>query len=353
MAFLTINNVSIKGISACVPVKVEENIDLKLFIRAGEAEKVIASTGIQRKRILKPNQTASDLCAAAAERLIHDLNWNKNEIDILIFVSPARDYILPPTSCILQDRLGLSEACHTLDIPSGCPGWIQGLNVLAALMANGDARRGLLLTGDSPTLVNSPKDKETRPLFGDAGTATALEFTPNTSTPINFLFETDGKKFKAIFIEDGGCRNPVTEDSLKEFEYAPNVIRRKIDCKLDGMEVFAFGLAKVHTGVVKLMERFGIDDNNVDCYLFHQANLYMNEKIRKKLKINPEKVPYSLQNFGNTSSASIPLTIVTQRRKEYRENKLNSVACSFGTGLNLCSCYFTTDSIICPELIEY
>jgi 3-oxoacyl-[acyl-carrier-protein] synthase-3 len=352
MAFLTVNNISIKGISACVPAKVEENIDLKLFLRAGEAEKVIASTGIQRKRIIAPNQTASDLCVVAAEKLIADLNWDKNEIDILIFVSSARDYILPPTSCILQDRLGLSENCHTLDIPSGCPGWIQGINVLAALMANGDVRRGLLLVGDSPTLVNSPKDKETRPLFGDAGTATALEYSPN-STPINFLFETDGKKFEAIYIEDGGCRNPITADSLKEIEYAPNVIRRKIDCKLDGMEVFAFGLAKVHAGVIKLMEHFGIVDDNVDFYLFHQANLYMNEKIRKKLKIDPVKVPYSLQNFGNTSSASIPLTIVTQCREKYNNKKLNNVACSFGTGLNLCSCYFTTDFITCPELIEY
>ncbi|MDR1486181.1 MAG: ketoacyl-ACP synthase III [Planctomycetaceae bacterium] len=352
MAFLTINNVSIRGISACVPVQVEENIDLPLFLRAGEAEKVIASTGIQRKRILAPNQTASDLCVAAAEKLIAELKWDKNEIDVLIFVSSARDYILPPTSSILQDTLGLSENVHTLDIPSGCPGWVQGLNVLAALMANGDARRGLILAGDSPTLVNSPKDKETRPLFSDAGTATALEFSPN-STPMNFLFETDGKKFKAIFIEDGGTRNPVNIESLREIEYAPNVIRKKINCKLDGMEVFAFGLAKVHTGVIKLMEHFGIVDNNVDFYLFHQANLYMNEKIRKKLKIDPAKVPYSLQNFGNTSGASIPLTIVAQCRAEYGGRKLSSVACSFGAGLNLCSCYFTTDSIVCPELIEY
>ncbi|MDR1480272.1 MAG: ketoacyl-ACP synthase III [Planctomycetaceae bacterium] len=349
---MTTNNVSIKGISACVPAKVEENIDLPLFLRAGEAEKVIASTGIERKRILAPNQIASDLCVVAAEKLIADLGWGKDEIDILIFVSPARDYIIPPTSSILQDRLGLSENCHTLDIPSGCPGWIQGLNVLAALLANGDARRGLVLAGDSPTLVNSPKDKETRPLFGDAGTATALEYSPNT-TPIRFLFETDGKKYKAIFIEDGGYRNPINAESLKEIEYAPNVVRRKIDCKLDGMEVFAFGLSRVHMGIVKLMERFGIEDNDVNYYLFHQANLYMNEKIRKKLKIDPAKVPYCLRDFGNTSCASIPLTVITQRREEYVDEKLSSVACSFGTGLTLCSCYFSTDSLVCPELLEY
>ncbi|MDR2169557.1 MAG: ketoacyl-ACP synthase III [Planctomycetaceae bacterium] len=352
MAFLTTNNVAIKGISACVPFKVEENIDLHLFLRSGEAEKVIASTGIQRKRILSPNQTASDLCVVAAERLISELRWEKSDIDILIFVSVARDYIMPPTSSILQDKLGLSESCHTLDIPTGCPGWVQGLNVLAALLASGDVRRGLLLAGDAPTLLNSPKDKETRPLFGDAGSATALEYTPNAE-PMQFIFETDGKKFKSIFIEDGGCRNPLTAASLEEIEFAPNVIRRKIDCKLDGMEVFAFGLAKVHAGVIKLMERFAISDVDVDYYLFHQANLYMNEKIRKKLKIDPVKVPYSLQNFGNTSCASIPLTIVTQCRQNFAEKKLNNIACSFGTGLNLCGCHFITNSIVCPELLEY
>ncbi|MDR1924753.1 MAG: ketoacyl-ACP synthase III [Planctomycetaceae bacterium] len=352
MAFLTTGNVAIRGIAACVPELVEENIDLPLFLRAGEAEKVIASTGISRKRILKKGQTTSDLCAKSAEKLLSDLNWDNNTIDALIFVSPARDYIIPPTSSILQDKLGLSDDCYTFDIPSGCPGWIQGINVLASLISNGDIKRGLVLAGDAPTLLNSPKDKETRPLFGDAGTATALEFSPNAA-PFHFLFGTDGKKYKAIFTEDGGCRNPVNEESLREIEYAPNVIRRKIDCKLDGMEVFAFGLAKVPSSVVRIMERFNISDNQIDYYLFHQANLYMNEKIRKKLKIDPSKVPYSLRDFGNTSCASIPLTIVTQRREDYTKNNLNSLACSFGTGLNLCSFYFTTSNIVCPELIEF
>lgn len=351
MAFISIDNVKIKGLSACVPSTIEENANLKLF-KAGEAERIISSTGIARKRVVETGVTTSDLCVKAAEKLITDLGWDRGTIDCLVFVSSSRDYITPPTSCILQDRLQLKEECYAIDIPCGCPGWLYGLNVISSLLSHGDMKRGLLLVGDTSTTLNSPKDKETRPLFGDAGTVTALEFTPGAEQ-LNFMFATDGKSYDAIITRDGGSRNPVTEESLKEIEYGPNIVRRGVDCKIDGMAVFIFGLSKVPSCVKALMEHYNIIDEEVDLYLFHQANRYMNEKIRKKLKIDERKVPYSLTDFGNTSCASIPLTAVTQSRQLLIEKDNTIIACAFGVGLSWGSCKLNIDKIVCPELIEY
>ncbi len=351
MAFISVENVEIRGISACVPSQIEENRELSLF-KEGEAQRVIDSTGIERKRVVPEGVTASDLCVKAAERLLDEMRWERESIDCLVFVSSSRDYITPPTSCILQDRLGLKEGCYTLDIPCGCPGWLYGLNVISLLLAGGFMKRGLLLVGDTSTTLNSPKDKETRPLFGDAGTATALEFSEGAA-PMHFTFSTDGKRYQAIYTRDGGSRYPVTEDSLKEVEYAPSVIRRGVDCRIDGMGVFIFGISKAPACVRELMEHYAIADEEVDLYLFHQANKYMNEKIRKKLKIAEEKVPYSMGDFGNTSCASIPLTAVYRCRERFSKGKNNVIACAFGVGLSWGSCNFSVRGIVCPEMIEY
>lgn len=154
MANLSIGGIEIAGIVACVPPDVEENISLSFF-EDGEAEKVIASTGIERRHIADKSTTAGDLCFKAAEKLIAGLEWNKDEIDCLIFVSQTPDYILPPTSCILQGRLGLSQTCYTIDISYGCPGWVYGLSVIASLMSSGCMKKGLLLVGDTPSKFKS------------------------------------------------------------------------------------------------------------------------------------------------------------------------------------------------------
>ena len=159
MANLSIGGIEIAGIVACVPPDVEENISLSFF-EDGEAEKVIASTGIERRHIADKSTTAGDLCFKAAEKLIAGLEWNKDEIDCLIFVSQTPDYILPPTSCILQGRLGLSQTCYTIDISYGCPGWVYGLSVIASLMSSGCMKKGLLLVGDTPQNLNQEMIKQ-------------------------------------------------------------------------------------------------------------------------------------------------------------------------------------------------
>lgn len=351
MAFQEFKTVQIDGISACVPANIEENAGLDLFANHEEYEKFVATTGIERRRVVTEGVCSSDLCLAAAEKLIAELNWDKNNIDCLIFVSQTPDYKLPATSCVLHAKLGLSRDCMTFDISLGCSGWVYGISTMASILGSGNLKKGLLLVGDTVTRTKSPLDKSTYPLFGDAGTATALSFNENAS-PLQIALFTDGLSYDAIMIEDGGYRNPVNEKSFEYVDYGNGIVRNKLQSVLDGSSVFTFGISKAPQSVNALIEHFGIDKDTVDYFVFHQANMLMNEKIRTKLKLPEEKVPYILKDFGNTSSTSIPLTLVNNIGKQQNNNDLKVVACAFGVGLSWGALFTELSNIRCCELIE-
>lgn len=350
MAFIDINNVKVTGISACVPLTSEENSELSVFDSVEDGQKFINSTGVERRRIANESITTSDLCFYAAEKLIEEIGWEKESIDCLVFVSQTPDYILPATSCILQDRLKLSEECYTLDISLGCSGWVYGMSIISNLISNGSIKRGLLLCGDTTLRSASKFDKSTYPLFGDAGTATALCYSLGAT--MNYHLATDGSGYNAIIIPDGGYRNPFTEDSLIYKDIEPGITRHNLHSILNGMDVFSFGITKAPQSINMLLEKISKQREEIDYFTFHQANKFMNEKIRKKLKLDVVQVPYSLTNFGNTSSASIPITMVTELREELKTKKLKHIACGFGVGLSWGSIYFETEEIIVPKLLE-
>lgn len=208
------------------------------------------------------------------------------------------------------------------------------------------------MTGDT-SRGSSIEDKSTYPLFGDAGTVTALEYAESVE-PMLFSMNSDGSGYKAIIVNDGGYgfRNPITASSLDMVVRGEGIVSSNLHVVLDGMDVFSFGIREAPKSVNGLIETFSLDKDMIDYFTFHQANLYMNEQIRKKLKLPIEKVPYSLKDFGNTSSASIPLTMVTELHKDMSEKKLQHIACGFGVGLSWGSMYFTTDHIVCPQLVE-
>ncbi len=351
MAFQRIDNVRIAGISACVPGRIESNRDSPVFLTRNDAEKFILTTGIKERRVASSEICSSDLCYNAALRLIEEVGWNKSEIDCLIFISQTPDYIVPATSCILQDRLGLSSECYSFDVTLGCSGWVYGLSIMASLLSGGYIKKGLLLVGETTTKTKSPMDKSTYPLFGDAGTATCLEYDPEWS-PMYFHSGTDGSKHKAIFIPDGAFRNPTTPESLKSEEIEPGVIRNRLQYIMDGGSVFLFSITKPPQSIKVLLEKSGIGKDVVDYFFLHQANKIMIDKIINKLDISPEKVPTSYEHFGNTSMSSIPLTMVTSKRSEIMNSRLKVLACGFGGGLSWSSGYFIIDRIVCPELIE-
>jgi len=351
MAFQEFKTVQIDGVSACVPANIEENAGLDLFANSEEYEKFVATTGIERRHVVTEGVCASDLCLAAAEKLIAELNWDKNDIECLIFVSQTPDYKLPATSCVLHGKLGLSKNCMTFDISMGCSGWVYGVSTLASILSSGNIKKGLLLIGDTVTRTKSPLDKSTYPLFGDAGTATALSYNENAS-PLQMALFTDGLSYDAIMIEDGGYRNPVNEKSFEYVDYGNGIVRNKLQSVLDGSSVFTFGISKAPQSVNALIEHFEIDKDTVDYFVFHQANMLMNEKIRTKLKLPEEKVPYILKDFGNTSSTSIPLTLVNNIGDKFNDSEVKILACAFGVGLSWGVVYTNFSKITCCKLIE-
>ncbi len=352
MAFLKFEDVAIKGIAACTPKNQEENSTLGLFSSNEEAQKFIESTGVERRRVANMYTTTADLCFQASEKLILDLKWSKESIECIVFVTQTPDYILPATSCILQKRLGLSEECFALDISLGCSGWVYGLSVISGLLSKGNIKRGLLLAGDTALRPCSNEDKSTWPLFGDAGTATAVVYEPD-SRGFKFHFGTDGGGYDAIIIPDGGYRNVSNESSFKIVEIGSGIRRNRLQTALNGMDVFAFGISKAPETIIKLLHNYSLNPENIDFFIFHQANKFMNEKIRKKLKLPEEKVPYSLRDFGNTSSATIPLTMVTQLKEQLFQDKiLRQIGCGFGVGLSWGSVYFETKNLVISDLIE-
>lgn len=344
MAFLEFNKVRIAGLSAGVPKNIMRTISTT--DKYGD-EEFIKTTGVRQKRYSN-DFTTSDLCQAAAERLISDLSWDRSEIDALIFVSQTPDYILPATSCILQDKLGLKKDCMALDISLGCSGWVYGLCTMSALMQAGTIRKALLLAGDARKQAYEEPDQ----LFGFAGTVTALIYTGNEADSFKFNMGTDGSGYDAIIKPVGGTRNQVTAEDLIPKMCEDGRMRHGFQTQMKGMDVFAFGITTAPKTIKKLAEHYGFDWTTYDYFVFHQANHKMNETIRTKLKLSEEKVPYSMQDFGNTSSASIPLTIVTQLKEKLGGARIKFIGCGFGVGLSWGTVAFETENIVVSDLVE-
>jgi len=343
MAFLEFKNVRIAGISAGVPKRKVCNLDIKDISADYDSAAFVETTGVLERRIDEA-LTTSDLCVAAAEKLLSDLGWDKSEVVGVIFVSQTTDYYLPATACIVQDRLGLSRECYAEDIVLGCSGWVYGLSSLVSLMANGGIKKALLMAGDAKRHVETND-----PLFGFAGTVTALEYVEGAAG-FQFHFGTDGSGFDAIIIPDGGSRNQVTENSFKD-EIIDGKHYNRMQTRMKGMDVFSFGISTAPKSVKKLAENFGFDYLDADYFVFHQANMKMNNMIAKKLKLPAEKVPSCMYHFGNTSSASIPLTIVTQLKGKC-EDKAKFICCGFGVGLSWGTVAFETENVVISDLVE-
>lgn len=353
MAFLEIKNVRIKGIAAAVPERKEYNKDFPKLSEEQLAQ-YIKTVGVVERRcaIHDGSLCTSDLCFAAAEKLLQELGWAREEIGLLVFVSHTQDYKLPSTACILQQRLGLSKETMAFDVPLGCSGFVYGLGIAGNLVSQGFIKKALLLAGNTQSVYASPEDKSTALLFGDAGSATALEFDPTQQDSIKLHYQTDGAGYEALIVPDGGCRNPFNAYSADMEEFDEGIRRSRLHEKMDGGAVFTFGLFSVPKSLKALMNQFSIDLDSVDDLLLHQANKFMCESIRKKLKLPEEKVPYNIDRFGNTSGASIPLLMVTELQASLRSRKLQHLACGFGVGLSLGSACFSTDRIVVPDLIE-
>jgi 3-oxoacyl-[acyl-carrier-protein] synthase-3 len=350
MGKITAIDISIEGIVSSVPKNIADNLDDK-NIEAIKAQKILETTGIRYRRISDKDTTTSDLCLNAAQQLIREKNIETSDIEVLIFLSQTPDYILPATATILQGKLGLPVSSIAFDVNLGCSGYVYGLQIISSLLektANPKAK-ALLLVGDTSSKLTNPKDLSTYPLFGDCGTATLLGKEKNKT--ITFDLFTDGKGWEAIKVDHGGFRNPIDSSSNELISIDGVNYRRERDLYLNGMDVFSFGISRVPKAIKAYFEENNIDKDLVDYFLFHQANMMMNEKIRKKLKLSEKQVPYSLYDYANTSSATIPLTLTTQVGS--LDIKKEFLTCGFGVGLSWGIAHFHLDQNTYIKHLEY
>ena len=352
MAFLDIHNVEIMAVAAAVPEQIKVAKEQPFFTGI-EAENFTNVTGVISSHVAPADMTLSDLCQAAAERLFEVSCWKKDSIDLIVFVSTSRDfYICPNTSNILQSKLGLKTSVIALDLPFACSGYVYGLSVASSMMQNGQLKRALLCVGEMTSKNQSCLDKTVWPLHGDAGSATLLEYNPEAKHPMQFNLNGDGSGWEAIICREVGIRYPTTEESLKVKKYDEGIERNGMQCSMDGMSVFSFAITKPGKCIKDLAEHFEFSLPDIDYLLIHQANKMIDEKIRKKLKLDEDKVPYSMPYFGNTSSCTIPITMTSQIREKLSEGENELVLCGFGSGLSWGSAHIFTDSIICLPVIE-
>ena len=349
MTICSVSNVRIRGITTCVPKQSVSNLDCPPE-QKGERERLIRNIGIQNRRVSRGNQCFSDLAQDAAEHLIEGLHWKREEIDALIVITQSPDYSYPGTAILIQDRMKLPTTCLAFDINLGCSGYPYGLFVMASMMSAGKIKKALVLVGDKSTNTES-QDTGFVVLFSDAGTATALEYD-DAAPPMYFDMNSDGSGYQAIYCPAGGNRVPLTPEHMERRLDDNGIMRRGIDIVLDGPAILNFSLLRVPPATRMITEYAGLTFDDIDYFVYHQANRMINETIRKKLGIPPEKVPVSLWDYGNTSSASIPLTLTVNTAESLMKERKRVLMCGFGVGLSWATCIAELDHIYCPPLIE-
>ena len=314
-----LKNVGIKGIACVVP---DNAVSYEAFYDTfgkDSVDKFVSMTGVKIRNISVKQQTASDLCYLSAKKLMESLAWAPESVDAVLFISQTPDYRLPATACVLHERLGLDDNCLAFDINLGCSGYVYGLQMAGALMQTGDIKRVLLLCGDTPSKVVSPIDKSTSMLFGDCGSATAIErVLDKQNSEIKYMLKTRGNGYKAIIVPSGCYRN--TDGSNIRTEMEESIIRSDYELYMNGMDVFNFTISDVPKAIDEFNKYYNISIDDIDAIILHQANLFMLKHITKKLKYPFDKVPITLDRYGNTSVASIPLTIA-----DFYKDKLKKV----------------------------
>ena len=349
MAKLTFHGVGIKAMSACVPPDVVYNKDLGYLIPEEEIEKTINSIGVAERRIAADDVMASDLCYKAALQLMADNDIDAASIDVLLFMSQTPDYRIPATSCLLQHRLGLPRETMCLDISLGCSGYLYALSTAFAYASMEGVNRVLLLDGETFSKIVNRRDKVDWPLYGDAGTATLVEKGDYGDS--TFMLYTDGSGEDKLKIH-AGMRNPITPESLIEREQEDGNIRSDLEVYMDGMDVFNFAISKVPKSVKQLLKVTDRSVDDLDYLVFHQANRFMMDFFVKKLKISADKVPYCIHKFGNTSSASVPLTISSELAGRLTGDNLVLMS-GFGAGLSWGSAIMNMRDCNVSSVIEY
>lgn len=338
MATGIIKNVEIKGIASAVPERLVDNNDYKDVFGEENVSKFISLTGVKTRYVAYDEQCASDLCYAAAKKLMEKLNWEPSSIDALIMITQTPDYATPATACVLQHRLGLNEDCIAFDINLGCSAYVYGIWLAATMISTQDINRVLLLVGDTSNFGINQNDSATAMIFGDGGSATALERSEGKE--MKYFLKTKGSGYRAIMVPAGHARGRGGNHNGASCELA-----------MDGSEVFSFTITDVPRAINSFMSQYNISRDDVDMYVFHQANLFILNQLARKLKIPMDKVPVSIDRYGNTSGESIPVTLVDALGGDESNDSIKLFLCGFGVGLSWGGIYLEMNKSSCLPMI--
>jgi 3-oxoacyl-[acyl-carrier-protein] synthase III len=347
----TFRGVRISGVAGAVPAQAVDTFADHQFCPEEDRRKIIDLTKVKSYRRAPAHVCASDLCQAAAESLLSATGQSAEGIDAVLFVSMTPDFRVPSTACLLQDRLGCASSAVAYDVNMGCSGYIVGLYNACSLITGAGLRRVLLLCGDTQTKLCHPEDKNVVFILGDGGSATLVQADSNAEDIVIELM-TDGARFRNLYVPAGGFRQPST-DATRRVELRPDGgLRSDDDLFMNGMEIFKFSATDVVKTLSGFIEAEGLSAETVDALFLHQANHFMNEKIARKLKFGAEKVPYTISFYGNTGSASIPLTMAHHFSTTGGAPSHRALMCGFGVGLSWGVASARLDGICVPRVVE-
>ena len=323
----------ITGVSYHFPDQVLTNDELALLYPGWTAEKIFEKTGIKQRYVAAKDETAGDLAEKAANKLFRALSMEPSSIDFLLLATQSPDYYLPTTACILQHRLGIRTTAGALDFNLGCSAYIYGLSLAKGLIASETAKNVLLITAETYTKHIHPMDKSVRTIFGD-GAAATLVSTADSSGIGQFVLGTDGSGYDKLIVPSGGLRLcPSADTAIETLDDSGNT-RSQDNLFMDGTEIFSFTIATVPRTVKETLEKNQLTMENIDLFVFHQANQYMLDFLRKKCKIPQPKFYMNFADCGNTVSASIPIALARAEQDGTLKRGMKVMLVGFGVGLS-------------------
>lgn len=321
MSQSVLENCRLAGVATCVPSKVVDNVADTPEFPKEDIKKVVSIAGVSRRHVSEGGLCSSDLCVKAAEDLLDQLGWERESVDGLVFVTQTPDYFLPSTSTTVHHRLGLSMECAAFDVGLGCSGYPYGL-WMAAMMVNAGHQRVLVLHGETPSLFTHREDRATVLLFGDAGSASAVERKPDAVNPWYFTLRSDGTGYQDLIIHAGGFRDRFGGDQREHYVH------------MNGSNIFNFTIKRTPPLIKDTLELAGRSADDIDYFVFHQSNRFIMKHLMKKCGLRPEQVPIILDEFGNTGGPSVPLAITKGVCSEERKDLASLMTLGYGVGLS-------------------
>ena len=322
MSFSRLHGFRLAGVSTCVPPTRVDNLEAGKEFGAVEVRKVVSMAGVRHRHVVTPDVTAVDLCADAAAHLLKRLGWAPDTVTGLIMVTQSPDHFLPSSSCIVHARLGLADHCAAFDVGLGCSGYPYGLYLAATMLRGGGHQRILVLHGETPSLFVDPADHATTLLFGDAGSATALEHTGDERDEACFGLFTDGRGADSLIIKGGAFRDRFPSDP------------RDLSLRMDGASVFNFTIKRVPALIKDTLAYAGLPPEGIDAYIFHQSNRFIMKHLITKCGLPEDRVPFILEDMGNCGGPSVPLTMTLSPDQLRSDRPLRLMLLGYGVGLS-------------------